>query len=45
VKLQETIEAPEQLFGIVITIAKRAHVRHMLFHHLTEEASEHGQLP
>ena len=42
--LQEAIEAQQQLFVGVIAIAEHAHVRHMIFHHSSEEASERRKL-
>jgi hypothetical protein len=38
--LQEAIEAQQQLFVGVVPIAEGAHLRHMLFHNLSEEAAE-----
>ena len=41
--LQEAIKPQQLLLGGFVAIAEHAHVRHVVFHHSSEEASEARQ--
>src|SRR6266478_6970857 len=45
VMLEEAIEAKQRVLAGVVAIAERAHMRHVLFHYSSEEASEAQKPP